>query len=77
MSPFLLKIIQEDLFSKELHDIRNGKELSTSSKIFRFLPFIDQQGLMRVGNQTHSDENGGLRGEGGGGLGEGRRFTQT
>ena len=52
----LLKIIQEDLFSKELHDIRNGKELSPSSKIFRFSPFIDQQGLMRVGGRLQMTE---------------------
>ena len=52
----LLKIFQEDLFSKELHDIRNGKELSPSSKIFRFSPFIDQQGLMRVGGRLQMTE---------------------
>ncbi|XP_043468337.1 uncharacterized protein LOC122502381 [Leptopilina heterotoma] len=47
----LLKLYQEEEFLKELSDLRQNKPINSTSRILTFNPFLDDQGLMRVGGR--------------------------
>ncbi|XP_051166519.1 uncharacterized protein LOC127284864 [Leptopilina boulardi] len=47
----LLKLHQEEEFSRELADLRHNRPINSSSKILTYNPFLDDQGLMRVGGR--------------------------
>ncbi|KFD62110.1 hypothetical protein M514_25712 [Trichuris suis] len=46
-----LKKAQRESFSKEVADLRVGKMLRKTSILLSFAPFVDEQGLMRVGGR--------------------------
>lgn len=45
------KKAQEERFPKEVADLRTGKELRKTSILLSFAPFLDEQGLIRVGGR--------------------------
>ena len=47
----LLKTVQQECFSTERALIQAGKVVSTGSSLFKFSPFIDDKGLIRVGGR--------------------------
>lgn len=47
----LLKITQNIGFADELRNLSNGKTVSLNSKLFRLRPFIDHNGIIRVGGR--------------------------
>ena len=47
----LYQIVQESLFSVEINMLKQGRQLMSSSKLYRFNPFLDKQGLLRVGGR--------------------------
>ena len=47
----LWQIIQRDVFGEDLTTIKNGKSVSSSSKIHKFNPFLDEDGVLRVGGR--------------------------
>lgn len=47
----IIKIIQKKEFYSEIQDLMQLKNVKTSSKLFRLCPFIDDDGLIRVGGR--------------------------
>ena len=47
----LYRIVQESLFSVEINMLKQGRQLMSSSKLYRFNPFLDKQGLLWVGGR--------------------------
>lgn len=47
----VLRYIQGRTFSKELNALRNGKKLPTGRKLLSLCPFIDEEGILRVGGR--------------------------
>ena len=52
----LFKVIQETQFSKEIDLLRRGKPLPYSSKLYRFAPFLHEDGLLRIGGRWRMAE---------------------
>ena len=52
----LLLLSQAQTFHEELVAIRSNKKLTKSSKLYHLLPFIDEDGLIRVGGQLRNAE---------------------
>lgn len=51
----LLKLHQEEEFPRELHDLRRDQPIHHNSKLRTLNPFLDEEGLMRVGGRlTHA-----------------------
>lgn len=48
----LIRRVQRDAFAREIDALSRGKALSVSSKIRAFSPYLDSEGLMRVGGRT-------------------------
>ena len=42
------KLVQREIYPKELNDLKAGKQLSSNSKIVSLSPFIDSKGVMRA-----------------------------
>ncbi|XP_029170489.1 uncharacterized protein LOC114940134 [Nylanderia fulva] len=53
-SLFWLKTIQRDMFSSDLKALRQRQQLSPRSSIRSYDPFIDEQGLIRVGGRLQN-----------------------
>lgn len=47
----LLKIVQRKTYAEEIKRISQGKEILHSSKIISLCPFLDSNGLLRVGGR--------------------------
>lgn len=47
----IIKIIQKKAFNDEMHQISNGNEVKRSSKIRDLHPFMDKNGILRVGGR--------------------------
>ncbi|KAK2575256.1 hypothetical protein KPH14_012780 [Odynerus spinipes] len=47
----LVKLVQQEAFSEELRSLKNRKELPKGSKLLSLHPFIDDEGLLRVGGR--------------------------
>ncbi|XP_011858105.1 PREDICTED: uncharacterized protein LOC105555687 [Vollenhovia emeryi] len=45
----MVKLVQKNHFSKELHSLSNQEAISRSSSILKLNPFIDEIGVLRVG----------------------------
>ena len=52
----LFKVIQETQFSKVIDLLRRGKPLPYSSKLYRFAPFLHEDGLFRIGGRWRMAE---------------------
>ena len=50
------RIAQRSAFPEELDNLENGKEISRRSKVLPFHPFLDEQGLLRVGGRLQKAE---------------------
>ncbi|XP_029157246.1 uncharacterized protein LOC114929752 [Nylanderia fulva] len=50
----LVKLVQKDCFSKELHSLSNQGIISPNSPASRLSPFIDETGILRVGGRLQS-----------------------
>ena len=51
-----VKECQEEQFGRELNELRNGRELKSSSSLLGQTPFLDERGLLRVGGRiTYAD----------------------
>ncbi|XP_029158737.1 uncharacterized protein LOC114931013, partial [Nylanderia fulva] len=46
-----LKIIQAETYKEELRHLKNGKPLPTRSSLLKLSPFLDSEGLLRVGGR--------------------------
>ena len=52
----ILKLVQRAAFDNEISDLENGEILSKKSKLLGFDPFMDKEGLIRVGGRiTNAD----------------------
>lgn len=47
----LVRIVQRDCFKAELHLLKNNKPLNTNSNVLSLNPFIDTNGILRVGGR--------------------------
>lgn len=47
----ILKGLQQEHFAEEMHCLNKGKELKQTSTIYRLNPFIDENGILRVGGR--------------------------
>ncbi|KAI4884818.1 hypothetical protein NFI96_007752, partial [Prochilodus magdalenae] len=52
---FIIRIVQEEVFSDEIKSLKQKKEvnLNQSTKLFKLNPFIDDNGILRVGGRLH------------------------
>lgn len=51
---FLIKLAQENAFSKEIKDLTQGKDIQLKDKthkLYNLSPFVDEQGVLRVGGR--------------------------
>ncbi|CDW61048.1 hypothetical protein TTRE_0000946801 [Trichuris trichiura] len=46
-----VRAVQESCFSEEQHRLQSGDGVLTSSRLFRLKPFVDSEGLIRVGGR--------------------------
>jgi hypothetical protein len=49
--PVLIKLAQGEDFGTEIERLRNGKAIPMSSKLMSLTPFLDQNGVLRVGGR--------------------------
>ena len=49
----VLRAVQTEHFPKDLQRLQEGKALAKDSHLRRFRPFLDDEGLMRVGGRLH------------------------
>ncbi|XP_050077807.1 uncharacterized protein LOC126564758 [Anopheles maculipalpis] len=47
----LCQLAQQDSFEEELHDLKRGKQVNTKSKLKWLSPYLDSQGVLRVGGR--------------------------
>ncbi|XP_026740536.1 uncharacterized protein LOC113502962 isoform X1 [Trichoplusia ni] len=47
----LIKYVQETDFLEEIHNLQQGKPISSKSKLLNLNPFLDQDGILRVGGR--------------------------
>lgn len=50
---FWIKIVQQAWFSNDIRSISKGEQLPRSNALVRLTPFIDRDGLLRVGGRLH------------------------
>lgn len=48
---FWIRTEQSVSFSEEINSLKNGKELSSKSKLLQFNPFLDRNGVLRIGGR--------------------------
>lgn len=52
----LIRLVQQDAFSKEFNDLKRGRHVDTKSKLLNLNPFIDNEKIIRVGGRIkHSN----------------------
>lgn len=55
----LIKIAQSEIYFQEINCLKNSRNLDHNSKLLSLNPFLDQQGILRVGGRLfHSQEIG-------------------
>ncbi|XP_048481675.1 uncharacterized protein LOC125489576 [Plutella xylostella] len=47
----IIKYVQEEEFSEEITRLRKGQKISADSKLLQLTPFLDKDGLLRVGGR--------------------------
>ena len=47
----IIKLIQEEAFSQEMKKLSSGKQLDSRSSLLRLRPFLDKDGILRVGGR--------------------------
>lgn len=47
----LVKLAQNSSFSKEINDLKSNIPISTKSKLIPLNPFLDEDGVLRVGGR--------------------------
>lgn len=52
----LVKISQSSSFTEEYHDLKSGNGVSEKSKILSLNPFIDEEGILRVGGRLKNSK---------------------
>lgn len=52
----ILKLIQHSQFGKEIHSLKNTRTLHKESHLYKLDPFIDQNGLLRVGGRLKNSD---------------------
>lgn len=52
----IIKAVQRDHFSKELHFLYKGAKISKQSTLWKLTPIVDEDGLVRVGGQISSTD---------------------
>ena len=52
----LIKLIQAQAFSKDIKNLKNSKNLDTRSKLLNLNPFLDHNGILRVGGRLKNAE---------------------
>ncbi|XP_054708471.1 uncharacterized protein LOC129218267 [Uloborus diversus] len=55
-SEVIIRIIQEEEFSEEIKCLKEGKPITSNSKISSLNPFIDKSGILRVGGRLKNAE---------------------
>lgn len=53
----LFKIIQGESFEKEIEHLTENKMITKASPLFKMSPFLDENGLLRMGGRLHMSEN--------------------
>ncbi|KAG1925738.1 hypothetical protein F2P79_025333 [Pimephales promelas] len=55
---FIIRIVQEEVFSDEIKHLRQGKEVNSRqfNKLYKLSPFIDDHGVLRVGGRLTQAE---------------------
>ncbi|XP_055711552.1 uncharacterized protein LOC129806804 [Phlebotomus papatasi] len=49
----IIKASQQQSFPEDIHHLKQGKELSKASRIKSLAPFLDEEGILRVGGRIH------------------------
>ncbi|XP_018404101.1 PREDICTED: uncharacterized protein LOC108780784 [Cyphomyrmex costatus] len=52
----IIRLVQRQVFEREIEDLRNGREIYRKSKLLTLRPFLDEQGLIRVGGRIRHAE---------------------
>lgn len=52
----LLKMAQRERYSSEIHCLRQGKSLDTKNSLLSLNPFLDNDGILRVGGRIQNSE---------------------
>ena len=53
-SILIIKDVQQSEFDEEIEDLQNKREIEKESKLHQFKPFLDDDGIMRVGGRLKS-----------------------
>ena len=53
---YLIRYLQIEVFRETMSQFRNSKPLSKSNKLILFLPFVDEDHLLRVGGRTRNSQ---------------------
>ncbi|GAA6084831.1 uncharacterized protein LOC113098256, partial [Tachysurus ichikawai] len=53
---FIIKCVQEEHYKDELKGLEKGEEISQQSALKKLSPFVDKEGLIRVGGRLQSAE---------------------
>lgn len=50
---FIIRIVQEEVFSDEIKSLKQGKEVNSnqSNKLYKLSPFVDDHDILRVGGR--------------------------
>ena len=51
----IIRSVQRDVFSDEIKTLSKGKELPKDSSITSLLPFLDNDGMLRVGGRFNAN----------------------
>lgn len=51
-----IKIIQQEVFDQEIQMLQNNKQVMKGSKLYSLDPFIDSDGVIRVGGRLHNSQ---------------------
>ena len=54
MECYLYRMIQQQSFSEEVIRLQEGKQMVPSSKLAKFNPFLDKQGMLRIGGRLQN-----------------------
>ena len=52
----IIRTVQSEFFSKDINDLRSGHPLHKSSSILALNPFLDKNGLLRVGGRLRNSQ---------------------
>ncbi|XP_018407562.1 PREDICTED: uncharacterized protein LOC108783489 [Cyphomyrmex costatus] len=52
----IIRLVQRQVYEREIEDLQNGREVHRKSKLLTLRPFLDEQGLIRVGGRIRHAE---------------------